>query len=101
MATTALAPTGPHYPSHLKSFTECRRRYQLKVVERRKVEEAFSPALTKGAVAHTVLKLCADELRRTPQRHFGDLLPLVEPRLPRAPYPSDLAWRTDAAEIVS
>jgi hypothetical protein len=101
MTTTALAPTGPHYPSHLKDFTECRRRYQLKVIERRKVDEAFSSALTKGNVAHTVLKLCADELRRTPRRHVSDLHTLVEPRLLRAPYPSDLAWRADVEEIVS
>lgn len=45
------------YPSQLELFQQCRRRFFLKVVERRPVDEPFSPALHKGKVAHEVLKM--------------------------------------------
>ena len=101
MPTTALTLKGPHYPSQLKLFTECRRRYLLKVVERRQVDEPFSPALAKGTAAHAVLKRCAAALMRTPAGCPADLRSLVESHLPREPYPSDLSWRADVEEIVA
>jgi hypothetical protein len=101
MLTTTHAPGGPHYPSQLKLFTECRRRYLLKVVERRRIDEPFSPALAKGKAAHSVLKLCADQLMGTPAGCPADLRSLVESHLPREPYPSELTWRADVKEIVA
>ncbi len=101
MTTTRLTPKGPHYPSQLKLFTECRRRYLLKVVERRQVNEPFSPALEKGKVAHAVLKLCAAALMRTPAGCPANLRALVASHLSREPYPTELSWQADVEEIVA
>ncbi len=87
------------YPSQLELFQQCRRRFFLKVVERRPVDEPFSPALHKGKVAHEVLKACGIELRDTVSLP-ADLRALVAPRIPRGEYPSDAAWETDVAEVV-
>lgn len=90
-----------HYPSQLKLFRECRRRYHLKVVERHRVDEPFSPSLEKGKVAHAVLKICADGLMRERPHLPANLADLVAPRLPRDAYPSDASWRHDTAEVIN
>jgi hypothetical protein len=85
----------------LDIYTKCRRRYLLKVIERRRVDEPFSPPLEKGRVAHDVLKLCADQLMGMPASCPADLRSLVASRLPREPYASEQAWRYDLEEIVN
>src|SRR5689334_7324008 len=100
MATTTLAPSGPHYPSHFALWTTCRRRYRLKVIERRRVAEPCSAPLEKGRVAHAVLKRCADHLMTIPPSCPANLHDLVASLLPRAPYPSETAWWADIEVIV-
>jgi hypothetical protein len=87
------------YPSHLELYEQCPRKFVLKVVERRRVEEAFSPALAKGKIAHEVLKICTAELRDNAAVP-ADLRALVAPRLPREEYDSPLSWESDVAEVV-
>src|SRR4051794_15845202 len=99
MATAPHASHGPHYPSQLKLFGDCRKRYLLKVIERRRVEEPFSPTLEKGKVAHAVLKLCATRIMHDPAATFADLDRLVALQLPREPYPSTPSWRSDIDEV--
>ncbi len=99
MASIAPARKRAHYPSQIKLFGECRRRYRLKVVERRKVDEPFSPGLEKGRVAHDVLKLCGAEWMLSGGMP-ADLRSLVAGRLPRDEYPADAAWEADVAEVV-
>jgi hypothetical protein len=99
MTTASHASLQPHYPSQLKLFGDCRRRYLLKVVERRQVVEPFSPALEKGKVAHAVLKLCAARIMHDSDASLADLGMLVAARLPREPYPSTPSWQSDVDEI--
>jgi PD-(D/E)XK nuclease superfamily len=100
MATTTAAPNGPHYPSHFDLYRKCPRRYWLKVIERRRVDEPFSAPLEKGRVAHAVLKTCANHQMKLPPSCPANLHALVEALLPREPYASDAAWRVDVEEIV-
>jgi hypothetical protein len=101
LANTAQVQRGPLYPSQLKLFGECRRRYFLKVVERRSGDEPFSPVPEKGKAAHAVLKVCAGELMRSERCLLADLRALVEAQLPRQPYSSDRLWRCDVAEVIA
>jgi len=87
------------YPSHLELFKQCRRRYFLKVVERRKAKEPLSPALEKGRVAHEVLKICGTDLKESACLP-ADLRTLVAARLPSDRYPTIAAWEADVAEVV-
>jgi hypothetical protein len=93
------ADLGPIYPSHLKLFADCRRRYRWKVVERRCVAEPFSPALAKGNAAHQILKRCLDGLRQPEPSLPMDIAGLVRGRLPLEHYPSALARDADVAEV--
>jgi hypothetical protein len=98
-ASTFSTKTPRHYPTQLELFQQCRRRYLLKVVERRPVSEPFSPSLAKGIVAHEVLKLCGNELKATASLP-SDLRSLVALRLPIEEYLTDLSWNHDVDEVV-
>lgn len=93
------APTRRLYPTQLELFQQCRRRYHLKVVQRRPVDQPFSSALAKGNVAHEVLKICGREWMASASMP-ADLRALVAPRLPRLHYASSAAWEADVAEVV-
>jgi hypothetical protein len=97
--STSSKKTPRHYPTQLELFHQCRRRYLLKVVERRAVSEPFSPALAKGIAAHDVLKVCGNELRATASVP-ADLRPLVKARLSIREYLTDLSWSHDVDEVV-
>ena len=100
MAASTFSNKSPrHYPTQLELFHQCRRRYLLKVVERRSREEPFNPSLAKGIVTHDVLKLCGSELKSTASLP-ADLRSLVAPRLSREQYLTDLSWENDVSEIV-
>jgi hypothetical protein len=98
-ASTVSTKSPRHYPTQLELFHQCRRRYLLKVVERRPLEEPFNPSLAKGIVAHDVLKFCGSELKSTASLP-ADLRSLVAPRLPREQYLTDLSWENDVSEVV-
>src|SRR5215218_1972630 len=101
MTVTSPAQKRAHYPSQLKLFGDCRRRYFLKVVERRRVEEPFSSILEKGKVAHDVIKTCIQGVMQKEPRLPANLQRRVAQRLPREPYSSDLAWESDETEVVA
>jgi hypothetical protein len=92
---------GPIYPSHIKLFTECHRRFLWKVVERRRVEEPYSPALAKGNAAHKVLKFCMSALTHPEPRLPMDIAGLVRGQLPPERYPSSLDREIDVAEVTT
>ncbi len=87
------------YPTQLSVYTQCPERYLRKYVERRRVEEGFSPALAKGQAAHTILAECFD-LYRCKGAFPTNLRDRAEYYLPRGPYPHDRAWLHDVASIV-
>jgi hypothetical protein len=87
------------YPSHLELFHQCRRRFHLKVVERRPTLDQGGPALGKGTVAHEVLKICGREWMESASMP-ADLRTLVAARLPHTLYPSAAVWERDVAEVV-
>ena len=103
MTVTMPRPNPQHprlYPSHLEKFQQCRRRYHLQFVERRPSHARVTPALTKGNVAHQVLKICTTEWQESASMP-ADLRALVAPRLPRDDYPSEVAWESDVAQVVA
>ena len=63
---TVTIPLNPQrrrlYPSHLEKFQQCRRRYSLQMEERRPSQARVALALTKGNVAHEVLKICGNRM---------------------------------------
>lgn len=87
------------YPSHLNLYRQCPEKYFHKYVERRRVQEPFSPALAKGIVAHAILAACFDEYRC--QRSLPtDLRARIAAQLPRLPYPDGHAWNLDVEAVL-
>ena len=96
----AFGRTEAFYPSHLTSYLRCPEQYYHRHVERRRVEEAFSPALARGSAAHDALAEILETRRLGGGYPDSDgVLRVVASYLPRAPYPSDVAWQTDVAGI--
>jgi PD-(D/E)XK nuclease superfamily protein len=94
--------TKPLYPSHLKQFLDCRRSYELRHVERFKVEEASSIALVKGNVTHAVLELCMNDLvHRRALPVPARIKSAVESRLPASSFDSHGGWQNAVDEIVA
>lgn len=92
---------GPIYPSHLKLFSECRRRFLYKIVERRRVEEPPSVALAKGNAVHSILKASLKSLMLPNPRLPLDLEGLVRGRLPLELYRSESIRQADVAEVTA
>ena len=89
-----------YYPTQLTLYRQCPERYFHRHVERRRVEEGFSPALAKGQAIHAILAEYFDTYRR--EGGFPtDLRDRAEYYLPRGPYPHDKAWQHDVATIIA
>ncbi|MDP9354732.1 MAG: PD-(D/E)XK nuclease family protein [Chloroflexota bacterium] len=87
------------YPKHINLFLQCPERYFHERVERQKIDQPFSPALTKGIALHHILNDAAIEHRRQGTVP-ANLRERAEALVPRSPYPSDLAWNSDVEAIV-
>lgn len=98
-SSLSSAKPSRHFPSHLELYGQCPRRYRLKVLDRRQVQESFSPAIVKGNAAHTVLKDCLRR-RATVGSDPDNLLALVERHLPSVGYSSESAWAHDVTEVL-
>ena len=98
------------YPKHIACYLQCPERYYHQHVERRRVEQPVGPDLARGIAAHRVLHGVALDYQKAMDRvepyeaYEGpavpcDLLARAEAALPRAPYPSDQAWRLDILAV--
>ena len=92
------------YPKHINRYLECPERYYHEFVERRRVEQPFSSALTKGIALHHILNDAAVEYQNPPFPPFpavpANLRERAEALIPRPPYSSDLAWNVDVEAVV-
>ncbi len=98
--TTSNRARGPILtPSKLTCYQRCPEQYRHRYVERRRIEEPFSPALAKGSAAHRVLDECFEYYRHVHAFPY-DVRDRVEYYLPRPPYPTDLVWQRDVDQVV-
>ncbi len=93
------------YPSHINLFMQCPERYYHERVERRRLEQAFNPALAKGIAMHEILATSALAYQKSSKINGGaavpcDLVAQAESALPRAAYNSELAWRADTEAVL-
>ncbi len=100
LATATTSRPQTYYPSQLTTYLQCPERYLHRHVERRRVEEPFSPTLARGSAAHDALA----EILET--RRLGGTYPdgnglrrVVASHLPRGPYPSEITWETDVEGV--
>ncbi len=85
-----------YYPSHLTTYLQCPERYLHRHVERRRVEEPFSPTLARGSAVHDALAEILETRRLGGAYPDGDgLRRVVASHLPRGPYPNATTWQTD------
>ncbi len=87
------------YPKQINLFLQCRERYFHERIERQKIDQPFSPALSKGIALHQILNDAAVEYRRQGTVP-ANLRERAEALVPRSPYPSDLAWCADVESVV-
>ncbi|MDP9469876.1 MAG: PD-(D/E)XK nuclease family protein [Chloroflexota bacterium] len=88
------------YPKHINLFLQCPERYFHERVERQKIDQPFSPAMTKGIAVHQILNDAAVEYRRHGTVP-ANLVERAEALVPRSSYPSDLAWCADVESVVA
>jgi hypothetical protein len=94
------------YPKHLNTYAQCPERYFHERVERRKVQQAPSPAFARGIAAHRVLSAIASEYEAFIRAHGvpavpSDLLTRVERALSHDAYPDADAWASDVNALVT
>ena len=87
------------YPKQINLYLQCPERFFHERVERQKIDQPFSPALTKGIALHQILNDAAVEYRRQGTVP-ANLHERAEALIPRAPYLSDLAWNADVESVV-
>lgn len=81
-------------PSMLKTFQQCPHQYQMKYVDRVRVDEGFNPALERGNVVHAILDIWFR--RFASDRSFPiNVRERIENHLPRDKYPDERAWAYD------
>lgn len=99
-ATAPRSRPQAYYPSQLTTYLQCPERYFHRHVERRRVEEPFSPTLARGAAAHDALAEILETRRLGGAYPDGEgLRRVVVSHLPRGPYPSEITWQTDVEGV--
>ncbi len=100
-ARTNPAPRPQLYtPSSLSLYQGCPERYRLAKVDRQRVVEPFSPALSRGKTIHSVLAECLEAARDRGVLP-SDLANRVQEAHPRQGYADILAWDADAVAITA
>ncbi len=104
MATQAR--TSIFYPTHINAYLQCPERYYHERVERRRLDQPFSPALAKGIAIHEILDEATRTHRASSKLYDGPAIPFefsdrAQRAVPRDRYLSDLEWNADVEYIVA
>jgi hypothetical protein len=100
LTAQVISPIPTFTPGMLASFERCPHQYFLKHVQKLKVPQSFSPDLSCGNVAHTVLHGVLDVYRATGGYPIN-LRERVEDTLPSDPYGDGGTWAMDVDRVLS